>query len=492
MASMFPSYRFLPLARSRARVALACILTLIGLMALLPSHAAAKPCTLGVDMPLVQDRDPSTCAHFSLVGNTTGPLASGPGDSVTFFERDGGGLAAMRMDPGGRMSRFGLPAWAQNVYGVTPGPDGSHWFTAGSAVGRVDQAGNVPPLPIPALDATGGIVTGSDGALWYAGKRLVGRVTTGGQPSIFLGAGGTAGGITAGRDGALWYTAYNAIGRITTDGQVSRFPLPGDLTADGEIITAGDGVMWFADKRDGKVGRITTGGDITGVDLGYRPLALAPGPGSNTIWMTLLRMDGRETWIARMNTRSFPAGRQPGVSCDPKAGWSCKFDFAASPVGELARLNTLGYPGEVTLGNDGKIYYAEGNQIGRVLPYRGALLCGRAPSTSDLVGGSQYCPRTPNVTATFSGTAYIHTTCPKFSLRYCAGTMDVKLNGTLMGRASFVVHTFDSPSARVVLNARGKSLLKRRGSLRLQATIYSRDAGGLTATRGGPIVIRRP
>jgi virginiamycin B lyase len=491
MASMVAPCGSLSVARSRVRLALVCALASIGLMALAPSRAAAKACTLGVDMPLVQDRDPSTCAHFSLVGNTTGPLASGPGNSVTFFERDGGGLAAMRMDSDGRMSRFGLPAWAQNVYGVASGPDGAHWFTAGAAVGRVGQDGNVPP-PILALDATGGIASGPDGALWYAGKNLVGRVTTGGQRNVFLAAGGTAGGITTGPDGALWYTAYGAIGRITTGGQVSKFPLPGGLTADGEIISSRDGAMWFADKRDGKVGRITTSGEITPVDLGYRPLALSPGPDSATIWMTLLRMDGRETWIARMNTRSFPAGRQPGISCDPKAGWSCKWDFKYAPLGELTRLNTLGYPGEVALGNDGKIYYAEGDRIGRVLPYRGALLCGRAPWTSDLVGGSGYCPRTPNVTATNSGTAYIHTTCPKFSLRYCAGTMDVKLGGTLMGRASFVLHTFDSPSARVVLNQRGKSLLKRRGSLRLQATIYSRDAGGLSATRGGPIVIRRP
>ena len=472
---------------------MACALALLGLMAVLPSHAAAKACTLGVDMPQVQDRDPSTCAHFPLVGNTTGPIVSGPGNQVTFTVRDGGGLAILRMDPDGRMSRFGLPAWAQNINGLAPTPDGSQWFTTGGAVGRIDPSGSVSPVPVPAFDSTGGIVNGPDGALWYAGKTLgVGRVTTGGQPSFFIGAGPTAGGITSGPDGALWYTAFNAIGRITTGGQVSKFPLPGGLTADGEIITARDGTMWFADKRDGKVGRITSGGNITGVDLGYRPLALAPGPGSNTIWMTLLRMDGRETWVARMNTTAFPAGRQPGVSCDPKAGWSCKFDFAAEPLGELTRLNTLGYPGDVTLGNDGKIYYAEGDKIGRVLPYRGAQLCGRAPWTSDLVGGSAYCPRTPNVTATNSGTAYIHTTCPKFSLRYCAGTMDVKLNGALMGRASFMVHTFDSPSARVVLNARGKSLLKRRGSLRLQATINSRDAGGLTATRGGPIVIRRP
>ncbi|MDX6642133.1 MAG: virginiamycin lyase [Solirubrobacteraceae bacterium] len=489
---MFPCHSTPPAARSRARVTLACLLALIGLMALLPSHAAAKACTLGVDMPQVQDRDPSTCAHFPLVGNTTGPIASGPGNSVTFTARDGGGLAILRMDPDGRMSRFGLPGWAQSINGLATGPDGSHWFTAGAAVGRIDESGNVSPVPVPALDATGGIVSGPDGALWYAGKTFgVGRVPTSGQPNFFF-TGATAGGITAGSDGALWYTAYNAIGRITTGGQVSKFPLPGGLTADGEIITARDGVMWFADKRDGKVGRITTGGDISAVDLGYRPLALAPGPGSNTIWMTLLRMDGRETWVARMNTRSFPAGRQPGVSCDPKAGWSCKFDFKYAPLGELTRLNTLGYPGEVTLGNDGRIYYAEGNKIGRVLPYRGAQLCGRAPSTSDLVGGSAYCPRTPSVTATNSYTAYIHTTCPKFSLRYCAGTMDAKLNGALLGRASFVVHTFDSPSARVVLNQRGKSLLKRRGSLRLQTTIYSRDAGGLSATRGGPIVIRRP
>lgn len=473
--------------RRRVRLLLLCSVALAGLLATSPARASAKACTLGVDMPRVQDRDPSTCAHFPIPGTATGPIAPGPGNSLTFIMRDGGGLAAARMADGGAVTRVGLPVWAQDVYGLAPGPDGSHWFTAGALVGRIGPEGNVTAAT--ALDATGGIVSGPDGAFWYAGKYLVGRITAGGQLGVFPTAGGTAGGITAGPDGALWYTAYNAIGRITTGGQVTKFPLPGGLVADGQIVAARDGTMWFTDRRDGKAGRITTGGAVDSVDLGYRPLAIAPGPDRTTVWMTLERPEGREYFVARMQIRSFPSGRQPGVGCDPKGGWSCKWDFKYEPLGTLTRLNALAPVEGITLGNDGRIYFTETNRIGRVLTYRGAVLCGRAPWTSDLVGASGYCGTTPRKRLTNSGAAYIHMTCPKFSLRYCAGTVEVRLPGASssspVGSGYFVLHTFDSPSARIVMSQRAIRLLKRRGSLRLWATIRTRDAGGLTATTSG-------
>ena len=39
------------------------------------------------------------------------------------------------------------------------------------------------------------------------------------------------------------------------------------------------------------------------------------------------------------------------------------------------------------------------------------------------------------------------------------------------------------------MSQRAIRLLRRRGSLRLWATMHTRDAGGLTATTSGPIVV---
>ncbi len=71
-------------------------------------------------------------------------------------------------------------------------------------------------------------------------------------------------GIATGPDGALWFTEMHGgrIGRITTEGEVSAYPLP---TADARpaIIAAGpDGALWFAEHRGNNIGRILTDGSI--------------------------------------------------------------------------------------------------------------------------------------------------------------------------------------------------------------------------------------
>jgi virginiamycin B lyase len=68
-------------------------------------------------------------------------------------------------------------------------------------------------------------------------------------------------GITAGPDGALWFTesASGKIGRITTGGQIQEFSLPSVSTHPLGITAGPDGALWFTEESSDKIGRITTG-----------------------------------------------------------------------------------------------------------------------------------------------------------------------------------------------------------------------------------------
>src|SRR5262249_38174762 len=70
-------------------------------------------------------------------------------------------------------------------------------------------------------------------------------------------------GVTVGPDGAVWFAnnRNGTIGRLDSDGTLDRF------TADGMVrpwaIAAGpDRSLWFTDRRSNLIGRVTTGGDI--------------------------------------------------------------------------------------------------------------------------------------------------------------------------------------------------------------------------------------
>jgi streptogramin lyase len=126
---------------------------------------------------------------------------------------------------------------AQNLIGLTPGPDGALWFADCLApqIGRITTAGVISTFHLPP-----------------AAQSSVDKTT----PNL------GACGITAGPDGALWFTEtyVNKIGRITTTGELSEFPLPRAHRYPFAITAGSDGAVWFTEKllnNTGKIGRIT-------------------------------------------------------------------------------------------------------------------------------------------------------------------------------------------------------------------------------------------
>src|SRR5262245_17010747 len=72
--------------------------------------------------------------------------------------------------------------------------------------------------------------------------------------------------VAPGPDGAVWFTEAGTgkIGRVTTAGQVTEFSLPAGTASDSEGIARGpDGNLWFTEFGTDRIGRITPTGAIT-------------------------------------------------------------------------------------------------------------------------------------------------------------------------------------------------------------------------------------
>ena len=112
-----------------------------------------------------------------------------------------------------------------------------------------------------------------------------------------LPAGTQPGGITAGSDGALWFLEEgpSSIGRITTGGAVTgHFAVnaaaaPPDVSALDQITLGPDGNLWFTQPADDQIGRMTIpSGAVTEYNVpnaDNEPEGITVGP-DGAIWFT--------------------------------------------------------------------------------------------------------------------------------------------------------------------------------------------------------------
>ena len=74
--------------------------------------------------------------------------------------------------------------------------------------------------------------------------------------------------IAPGPDGNMWFTETNAgrIGRITTSGQVLEFRIPTANAGPLGIASGPDGRIWFTEQSANRIGRLDPGqGDLAAV-----------------------------------------------------------------------------------------------------------------------------------------------------------------------------------------------------------------------------------
>ena len=498
----------------------------------LPAAATAERCTFGFDQDPRADRRPAACERYAAGGRTAAPIAAARDGSIWFFVRDGGAWRARRAGADGRVRATAVQA-DDRPTGITRGPDGALWFVAGATAGRIAGDGAVDTFDLSHL-ATGGVVTGSDGNLWYLTRTGVVRLTPAGETTAFAVGARTAGGlaeergepprgqesnaddvgaasgITLGSDGAVWFSAYGSIGRVTPDGDVRLFD--SILRADGGIAAGPDGEhaiyytsFYAADvvrmalpsgtqRRFGRgviprTIRFTTG-------LAGRPIEIVAGRGRHTLWSVLrtgagTSVAGEKNIVTRIDSTAFPFGRPPGELCDPGAPATCGGYLPAWPVGYSTNFNTHEIPegGIAAAGND--VWYPQGRSLGRIRAFRGIMKC-----TADDVG--QIGERAAGICAgarpwrarvSARGVATARMSCPRLTLRYCAGRVTLhwprSRGGAALGSGDFVYQSYDNPAARFIVNMDGRRKLARAPGRRLwvTATLTSHDAGGLQTTR---------
>jgi len=225
-------------------------------------------------------------------------IITGPDGALWFTQSAGGVSPVARVSTSGEFTEFPYSGIGCN-YGITVGPDNALWFgtacfpgvlgsmTTSGALSGCNQFGNAFPQYV---------TVGPDGAFWFTEMAsdfpYIGRTTTACKTQTYsVPAKYTVGeGITVGSDRALWFTlnstSGSAIGRITVVGEVETFPLP-ETSSVGlmGIATGPDGAVWFAEGA-GKIGRITTSGQITEYSTGG-PSArgITAGP-DGAIWFT--------------------------------------------------------------------------------------------------------------------------------------------------------------------------------------------------------------
>jgi virginiamycin B lyase len=252
---------------------------------------------------------------------------------------------------------------------IATGPDGNLWFTwisyrsaSGKGVGRISTGGEVSEYPLggePQWDI-GGIVAGADGNLWFANPSAgsIGHVSPSGQIVEFPlpDAGARPTGITLGPDGVPWFTETAAarIGRIDPEGKVSELGLPpGSQPVD--LATGPDGALWVAERESGQIARVETDGRVTHFSL----------PG--------------EDWTPTSIVAGSDGGIWFGDESAPRIG----------RIGSDGEVRVFAVPGsggtgELVTGPDGRIWYAQGAEIGWIDSNGGVGLPGCVRTGCDL------------------------------------------------------------------------------------------------------------
>jgi streptogramin lyase len=323
-----------------------------------------------------------------------------------------------------------VPSFDAAPVGIAAGPSGSVWFVenTGYAVGRIDSGGHVTEFPVPAnTQGLGGslnsIVEGSDGAMWFTDENLdvprIGRIdASSGSITMFelptSGVGGFPGAqplqITSGPDGALWFTTFRGgvIGRIDTAGHTSAFTVPQGAETRG--ITVGpDGAIWFTDNNPDAVGRLDPGTHQITLHHLFSPLSnvtpvgIATGP-DGALWFTESGLDrigrldpttGTVTKISTPTKGSQPYGLVKGSDgalwfTEAAAGNVGRIDPVTHKIKESPLSGNLTAPMQIASGADGGLWIAEAgaDRIGRLDPNHRPSGAANKPASAGIVAAA--------------------------------------------------------------------------------------------------------
>jgi len=136
---------------------------------------------------------------------------------------------------------------------VTAARDGSLWFTEVGRrrawIGRMTPQGEFVNFEVPRrLGEPRGIVAANDGTVWFAAYHALGRISANGQITRYaLPRDLSPNGLTLGSDGDPWFTSDLCVGRISASGGITTWRVPEASQLIG--IAAGEHeTFWLADR----------------------------------------------------------------------------------------------------------------------------------------------------------------------------------------------------------------------------------------------------
>jgi len=241
-----------------------------------------------------------------------------------------------------------VPPVTASPFGITRGPIGSVWFSLDSALGRIDQQGQITTYPVPTANAVVGWMTANpESSVWFAerGSGKIGRIMPNGAITEFSLPTPTAvpQGMVFAPDGNIYVTEQgaNAIARVNpVTGKATDIPVPTPNSTTQSGALGPDGAIWFVERSAAKIGRMTLSGTFTEYPLtrGAFPNRIVAGP-DGALWFSELRA-GK---IGRITTQGllteFPiAGGPVGIT----VGRDHELYAVLSNVGAVARVNLEG------------------------------------------------------------------------------------------------------------------------------------------------------
>jgi virginiamycin B lyase len=187
-------------------------------------------------------------------------------DGMLWIPYYGRGNEVVRLNPKtAELTRFPLPySRTAGIHSVIPASDGTVWFTE-AALGRIGQLNPATkeitefqnsPLPDGKRTGSHTIRVDERGMVWVSGGPAISMFDPKTEDFKHFDLGGTYGNVV-GQNGDQWFTSFREdgpIGRVTRDGVLSKF-YPPTKGKPQRLQVDSDGVVWFSERRGGKIGR---------------------------------------------------------------------------------------------------------------------------------------------------------------------------------------------------------------------------------------------
>jgi virginiamycin B lyase len=195
----------------------------------------------------------------------------------------------------GKIDRIRKGSQNLEPLGLAADGAGGAWYTDTPmrAISWISSDGGIRSFPLSTpIVRLGRLAVAPDGAVWFADVTTASVTRL--QNGVFMrhdvgSQGATPYGIAVDTNGTVWTTLQGAdkLGRISTDGQVTALDVPTRNSGLGDIAVDQSGAVWFLELRANKIGRFAEGRftefTIPTPSPGLTALAAAP---DGSVWFT--------------------------------------------------------------------------------------------------------------------------------------------------------------------------------------------------------------